>query len=549
MPLERVPPGERSAPEWRRAGAEAAGLQRYFQTVRERWKMILATVVATTLAAAVFLVLADSTYKAHADLLITPVSSDDSATQGLPVIRESNDPLRDVQTAARLATTRDVAERARRGLGLEEDAGSLLDQVSAEPVAGSNVLAVEAQSSDPQRAAALANAFGEAAVRQRSADFRRELEPRIRSLRRRIASGEDQGVAGPDSLASQLAQLESLRVGGDPTMRLQTRADEPDSPASPKPKLTIAAAILSGLLLGVGGAFAMNTIDPRLRREAQLRERFSLPILARIPHERRARTQTTRGGLFGIGRPEKRRALSPLELSPMTLEAYRTMRAMLAATSPPGSRSVLVTGPSIGEGKSTTAMNLASSLALTGHRVILVEADFRRPTIGDAFGVTATVGIGKMLLGGIPLESALVAAKPFGDNLRLLLADRADTWLAELLSLPAATVLLKDAERLADFVVVDSPPLTEVIDALPLAQQVDDVLLVVRLGISNLTQLDRLGDLLAQNDITPKGFAVVGVGSAEERYYPSARPDHEPAGSPLPDSPQAPEPSRLSRAE
>jgi Mrp family chromosome partitioning ATPase len=99
------------------------------------------------------------------------------------------------------------------------------------------------------------------------------------------------------------------------------------------------------------------------------------------------------------------------------------------------------------------------------------------------------------------------------------MVDRADDWLAEVLSLPAARALLEEAERMADFVVIDSPPLTEVIDALPLAQQVDDVLLTVRLGSSNVSQLARLGDLLAQNGITPSGFVVVGVGSSEEETY------------------------------
>ena len=101
-------------------------------------------------------------------------------------------------------------------------------------------------------------------------------------------------------------------------------------------------------------------------------------------------------------------------------------------------------------------------------------------------------------------------APPFGDNLCALLVDRADDWLAEVLSLPAAEALLEDAKRLADYVVLDSPPLTQVIDAMPLARQVDDVVIVTRLGSSNLTQLAHLGDLLDQNGIKPAGFVVVG---------------------------------------
>jgi capsular exopolysaccharide synthesis family protein len=291
----------------------------------------------------------------------------------------------------------------------------------------------------------------------------------------------------------------------------------------------------------VGGAFALHTIDPRLRREEQLRELYRLPILARIPKETRAPTSTRGKRRFGIGpRRKRRRALAPGQLSPVTLEAYRSLRAMLGARTTvrgPKSRSILVTGPSPSEGKTTTAINLASSLALAGNRVILIEADFRRPTMGEAMGVRPSVGIGKVLLGSATLDEALVSAKPFGDSLRLLLVERANDWLPEVLSLPAAGALLEEAEALADYVVVDSPPLTEVIDALPIAQEVDDVVVVVRLGNSRLTQLERLADLLSQNGIRPAGFAVVGVGSSEkDTYYLSSQrarfeePPPEPVG-------------------
>jgi succinoglycan biosynthesis transport protein ExoP len=450
---------------------------------------------------------------------VSPASQNDTALTGLPVIHESSDPTRDVSTASRLVTSRDVAARVQRTLGLDESVSDLQGSVSAEPVAQSNIVSVRAEAGSPQLAASIANGFATEVVAERSEELRRAINQQIPRIRQQIAEAAE-GGQDTQVLSGTLVRLESLRATGDPTLRVETRAQPPASAFAPRPALTIAAGILAGLILGVGGAFAMSALDPRLRREEQLRELYSLPILARVPKEKRARTFSFGERRWGFGPREKlRHALPPGELSPMTLESYRTLRTMLAAQrgADGNARSMLVTGPSPQDGKTTTAINLASSLALAGNRVILIEADFRRPTVGEALGIQARAGIGDVLLGNVALESALVPAPPFDYNLSVLLVDRADEWLAEVLSLPAAETLLEEAKALADYVVLDTPPLTQVIDAMPLARQVDDVVLVVRLGSSNLAQLARLGDLLDQNAIRPAGFVVVGGASAEEQ--------------------------------
>ena len=119
------------------------------------------------------------------------------------------------------------------------------------------------------------------------------------------------------------------------------------------------------------------------------------------------------------------------------------------------------------------------------------------------------------------LEDALLTTNAFGPNLMLLLADHSGPGVPELLSLQAAQRLLARAEALADYVIIDSPPLTDVVDALPLARRADGVLIVVRLGKSRLPRIKRLGELLASNDIRPVGFAVLGIAkeARSSSYY------------------------------
>jgi len=252
---------------------------------------------------------------------------------------------------------------------------------------------------------------------------------------------------------------------------------------------------VSGLIVGLGAAFASQALDPRLRREQQLRELFSVPLLAHVP-----RIDTRRG----------EGPLVPSRLTPAATEAFRTLRATVAATVGEDHRSALITSSSEGEGKSTAALNYAAALALLNRRVLLIEGDLRRPRLASALGVgPVNAGVGAVLLNQISMSDAVITSD-LGDNLGLLLVERTAVSLADRLSLPTARSLVQEAETLADYVVIDSPPMTQVIDALPLAQQVDAVLVVARIGVSSLKRLDNLGEILEQGGVIPAGIIVIG---------------------------------------
>ena len=186
----------------------------------------MAVTIATTLVAVVYLVVADDKYRAEADLLVSPASQNDTALTGLPVIHESSDPTRDVSTAARLVTSRDVAARVQRELGLDESVGELQGAVSAEPVAQSNIVSVRAEAMSPELAADIANGFATEVVAERSEDLRRAIDQQIPRIQEQIAAAAARGQ-DTQVLSAQLARLQSLRATGDPTLRVETRAQPP----------------------------------------------------------------------------------------------------------------------------------------------------------------------------------------------------------------------------------------------------------------------------------------------------------------------------------
>jgi Mrp family chromosome partitioning ATPase/capsular polysaccharide biosynthesis protein len=486
---------------WLQPPEEAVGLRVYMETLRERIKLILAITLIATAIAILYVLTASKVYESQAEMLITPVSSSDPVLATLGLITDSSEPTRPIETASKFVTNIDVAELVKKELKSEETAEALLGKISAEPVAQSNVVAVTAKANSPEYATELANAFANAAVVDRTKRLHERIETTIPQLEAQIATTPTgTGTAG-ESLGAELALLQTLQNGPDPTIAVDAEAAAPGSQVWPRTVLSVVGGIFAGLIIGIAAAFAAQALDPRLRREEQLRRSYRLPILTRVPRDPSGRAE---------GRP-----LNPRTIEPITTEAYRTLRATFLTRRPTADgrgRIILVTGSSVAEGKTSTAVNLATSLALANKRVILVDSDLRRPSLAAALDLeTDGNGVVSTLLGNSSLDEALVTLPDYGTNLRVLPADNEGGWIAELFSIPAAEEMLRQAAEMADFVIIDSAPLTEVVDALPLARQADDVLIVVRLGRTRLDSLQRLTEMLAENEIKPAGFAIVNA--------------------------------------
>lgn len=521
MSMSRDPRTQNTESDWLTPHTEQQTLARYITTVRERWWLIAACTVVSVLVALAYVSTATKVFEASADLLVTPVAGDDETTLGLGLIRDTNDPTSDVSTAARYVASVPVARLVKTELRSPDTPEDLLKSVQIQPVAQSSIVTVTASAGSAGQAARTANAFAVEAVRLRTQQLRDQLDLTIPALRRQLSRLPQTDEASREGVQARIDALEALRGVPDPTIRVLTPATPPPTQSAPRPVLAMAAGLFGGLLLGLGGAFGLQALDPRLRREDQLRELYQLPILTRVPAE---------------PRDSRRGAISPNRLSPATSEAYRTLRAGLAALRSQDLRtgSILVTGSSPGEGKTTTAINLAQSLVAAGNKVILIEADVHRPQIGAALGVRARYGLSGVLIRQISLEDALITTEEYGPDLQLLLVDRPGTATADRLSLPTARELVHEAEQLADYVVIDSPPLTEVVDALPLTQEVTDVLVVARLGRTKLRKLAELGEILGRNGVRPAGVALIGVERSRLVYAYTADPAAETPAPALP---------------
>ena len=477
---------------------------RYYAVLVEQIWIVVACVIIVLGAAAAYVELAPHKYSTSAQMLVDPVTSQDTTLFSLPVLHSSGDPTSDVLTAANLITTPAVADAVVKQLHLKMSGSALLGQVSATPVGQSNLVAVQATSSSPMQAQDIANAFLKQVVATRSANLHAAIATIVPGLKSQVAGLPAADRYSPGSLGAELSDLQQLQISGDPTITPATAADLPSSPSTPKKSLSLAAGLFGGLILGIGAAFAFHALDPRLRRGEQLREIFDVPTIASIPREHSGK----------VARP-----ILPSGMSLGAQEGYRTLRTILTSRAAGESRSFLITGSSPSEGKTTSAIALAVSLAQTGARVILIEADVRRPTIAATLGLKPRFGTEHVLTGATALDKALSVATFDGVSVGVLAVRHAQIELADRLSLSVAQRMIEDATKLANYVVIDSPPLTAVIDALPLAQTANEVLVVARIGISKLNKLNELRNLLVEQGSYPSGVILIGDSSPRDTDY------------------------------
>ncbi|WBO64903.1 polysaccharide biosynthesis tyrosine autokinase [Streptomyces camelliae] len=241
-------------------------------------------------------------------------------------------------------------------------------------------------------------------------------------------------------------------------------AQPPTTPISPKPLLNGAAGLLAGLVAGVALAVLRDTLDTTLHTSHALAEATRLATLGGIPYDKRAPGSPLAAGSAAYG---------------ARAEAFRLLRTNLQfAQVDRKPRVIMVTSALPGEGKTNTAANLALSLAETGGKVCLVDADLRNPCVAKNFGLVQDAGLTSVLIGQATADEVLQECGEHG--LLVLTSGPMPPNPAELLSSDRMRQILEGLAESFDTVVVDSAPLLPVADTVGLAPAVDGTVLVVR---------------------------------------------------------------------
>lgn len=432
-------------------GVIAVEIRDYLGVLRRRWVSILIVALATLAVAAAVTFALTPRYTATTRLFFGV----QGAQSGSDLAQGSTFAEKQLVSYAQVSTSPLVLGQVVTDLGLDMTPEELATRVEAAAPTDTVILEISVEDVDGARAAQIANAIGQ-----------------------RLSS-----VAG---------DLSPERQDGSQSVRatILAPAQVPTEPSSPNVLRNLAAGLLLGLLLGVGVAILRRVLDTKVRNELDVQSVTDSSILGLVP--------------FDAGAPDHPVVMHDDPLGARS-EAIRRLRTNLQFVELAAhARSIVVSSSVPGEGKSSTTINLAVSLADAGLKVALIDADLRRPSIARYLGMEGSVGLTTVLIGEAELGDVL---QPWRDtSLSILPAGQVPPNPSELLGSKAMSALLEQMSGTFDMVLIDSPPLLPVTDAAILGRLAGGTLVVVGADRLHRPQLR-----MAMESLSAAGANVFGM--------------------------------------
>jgi capsular exopolysaccharide synthesis family protein len=427
-------------------------LRDYIQIIRRSWILIVAITLAGVLVAGVASLLMKPTYTASTSVFFAIQTNGSSAGDiqaGATYVQNQ------VKSFAEVATTDLVLQEVIDDLNLDETVASLSKRVTATAPLDTVIIQIAVEDGSPTRAATIANAIG-------------------------------------DQLTSAVGDLTETSEGASPVKAsIVAPALEPQEATSPNIRLNLALGLLVGLALGVGIAVLRRVLDVRVHGTREVEEITDATILGGITYDNEASDRP----LVVQVSPQSPRA-----------EAFRQLRTNLQFVEVDDEgRTFVITSSVPSEGKSTTSVNLAITLAEAGSKVLLIDGDLRRPKVADYMGIEGAVGLTDHLIGQAALEDVV---QPWGaGNLEILPVGQVPPNPSELLGSKAMIALLAELDKNYDTVIIDAPPLLPVTDAAILSKLVSGgAIMVVGSGKTTKSQLE-----IAISNLQTVGGRLVGM--------------------------------------
>jgi succinoglycan biosynthesis transport protein ExoP len=507
-------------------------LRHYLRILRRRLPVVLLVTALVVGVAVAISATSTRIYGASADVLVADPAQQTSLATGVASGSSSAQSITaQIPTEIELMRARAIRQAVAKDLG---HSSAEISGVDIEQVGETNLMRVTVESASPTVARRAANAYAREYVttrRKQAVDATlaagKVVQDKLNDLQNQLTQLDAQIGASPvppanlvtqrDTVTSQIEfykqQLDQLQVaegirqGGG--AQVVSTAVTPTNPVKPRPVRDGLLGLALGLMLGIALAFLAEFLDDKINTAEDItRYGDGLTVLAEIPT---------------IARDRDRRRLVALE-NPNSgaTEAYRSLRTsirIIGLRSPV--RSLLVTSPMANEGKTTTVANLGVTMARAGWRVALVDLDMRRARLGPLFGIQNNEGLMSVLAGEIALPEALTEVEVAAGvpGLQVLPTGELPPNPSEIMGTNRLREVLDSLNSWADIVIIDTPPLVPVTDALVLSERVDGVLLVVEAGSTRRRHLQRATQLLQQAQASVYGAVLNGAGSNQRYSY------------------------------